>query len=284
MEERAAFLIDYADEHGPVTVRGLYYQCEVAGVPGIGKDEKGYRKVQRQVLKLRRSGRLPYDKIADATRWMRKPRTYNSIEDALHDTARSYRRNLWQRVNAYVEIWVEKDAVAGVIDPTTEIYDVALMVARGYTSETFAFESVEARGDDPRPYHVYYLGDFDRAGRDAARALEEKLRRFAIGKPFKVYFHIIAVTEQQIREWRLPTREPKRKTAADKKWPHAFAVELDAIPADDLRALVENAILEHLPRDQMETLRVVEESERTLLRIFARQHSDDEPSSDEEPL
>jgi hypothetical protein len=32
MAERAAFLIDYAVEHGPVTVRGLYYQAEVHGV------------------------------------------------------------------------------------------------------------------------------------------------------------------------------------------------------------------------------------------------------------
>jgi hypothetical protein len=35
MEERARFQIAYAAEHGPVTVRGLYYQAEVAGVPGI---------------------------------------------------------------------------------------------------------------------------------------------------------------------------------------------------------------------------------------------------------
>src|SRR5262249_9610811 len=55
MEERAQFLIEYAQQHGPVTVRGLYYQAEVAGVPGIDKTEAGYVKVQRQVLDLRRS-------------------------------------------------------------------------------------------------------------------------------------------------------------------------------------------------------------------------------------
>ena len=46
----AEFLIRYADKHGPITVRGLYYQAEVAGVEGIDKDESGYLKVQRQVL------------------------------------------------------------------------------------------------------------------------------------------------------------------------------------------------------------------------------------------
>src|ERR1700730_8150802 len=78
VEGRAEVLIDYAEEHAPVTVRGLYYQAEVAEVPGIDKDDGSYAKVQRQVLALRREGRLPYDCIADATRWMRKPNTHNS--------------------------------------------------------------------------------------------------------------------------------------------------------------------------------------------------------------
>jgi hypothetical protein len=49
MEERAAFLIDYAERHGPVTVRGLYYRAEVEGLPGIDKAENSYDKNQRQV-------------------------------------------------------------------------------------------------------------------------------------------------------------------------------------------------------------------------------------------
>src|SRR5262249_47761392 len=110
MEERAGFLIDYASEHGPITVRGLYYQAEVAGLPGIGKDDAGYIKVQYQVLKLRREGRLSYDDIADATRWMRKPKSYDSVEEALESTARLYRKNLWADAEDYVEVWIEKDA------------------------------------------------------------------------------------------------------------------------------------------------------------------------------
>ena len=65
MEERAEFLIDYAEEHGPVTVRGLYYQAEVRGLPGIDKEENSYAKIQRQVLNLRRAGQLGYEYIAD---------------------------------------------------------------------------------------------------------------------------------------------------------------------------------------------------------------------------
>ena len=262
MAERARFLIGYAADHGPVTVRGLYYQAEVARVPGIDKTENSYAKVQRQVLSLRRTGRLPYEDIADATRWMRKPRSFDDIEDALAATAQLYRRNLWRDADDYPEVWLEKDAIAGVVYPETSAFDVPLMVTRGFCSETFAFEAVEARGDDPRDYWIYYLGDFDRAGRDAARSLQAKLEYFAKDKPFSVLFVNLAVTEQQIQQLRLPTREPKRTTAADKAWPYDFACELDAIPPDFLRRIVRIAIESHLPPDQYEALKAAEQSER----------------------
>jgi hypothetical protein len=265
MEERAEFLIDYASEHGPVTVRGLYYQAEVAALPGISKDDKDYDKVQRQVLKLRREGQLDYSDIADATRWMRKPTSHDSVEEALRDTARFYRKALWADADCYVEIWIEKDALAGVIYPVTSLYDVPLMVTRGFSSETFAYEAVAARREDRRTYHVYYFGDFDRAGQDAGKSLHEKLKRFADEEGIKVVFAQIAVTERLIVDLDLPTREPKRNSAADKKWPHDFACELDAIPPDLLRELVEACINLHLPQDKLEILKAAEESEREVI-------------------
>ena len=91
-------------------MRGLYYQAEVNGVPGIGKEESSYDRVQRQVLHLRRQGRLAYEHIADATRWMRKPRSFVDVEDAIQATAALYRKSLWRAVPGYLEIWLEKDA------------------------------------------------------------------------------------------------------------------------------------------------------------------------------
>jgi hypothetical protein len=282
MEERAPFLVGYAATHGPVTVRQLYYRAEVAGLPGIDKTEGGYNKTQRQVLLLRRASRLPYRNIADLTRWMRKPNTFDSVGEALNETARLYRKALWADANAYVEVWLEKDALAGVVYPVTAEFDVPLMVARGYSSETFCFEAIEAREGDDRPYVVYYLGDFDRAGRDAAATLKEKLERFASEKEINVEFVTLAIENDDIIRfdesnkqvlvrlfgvgpvW-LPTRDPKRKSPADKAWPHSFAVELDAIEPDDLRTVVRTAIEHHLPPDQLRILKVAEASERELI-------------------
>jgi hypothetical protein len=281
MEKRAEFLIDYADRHRPVTVRQLYYQAEVRGLAGIDKTADGYAKIQRQVLELRRDGQLPYSDIADLTRWMRKPTSHDSVEAALQSTARFYRKALWRDSDSYIEIWCEKDALAGVIYPVTAEYDVPLMVSRGFASETFCFEAIAAREDDDRDYNVWYLGDFDRSGRDAARSLAEKLERFAEEKGVAVCFTQLAIKEKDIREFYasnmtalvnlngvlrlLPARVHKRKTPADKAWPHPYAIELDAIEPDALRTMVREVIERYLPPEQLKTLKTAETSERELL-------------------
>jgi hypothetical protein len=284
MWQRAQFLIAKARELGPVTVRGLYYQAEVAGLPGITKAEGDYNKIQQQVLKLRRNKQLPYGHISDATRWMRKPTTFKGIREILWSAAATYRKALWADTKDYVEIWCEKDALAGTIYPVTAEYDVPLMVTRGFSSETFAFNAIEAREDDERDYYVYYLGDFDKSGQDASESLHEKLVRFwldndAIPAGTVLHFEDLAVTEEQVRDLNLSTRKPKRKTAADQRWPHDFACELDAIDANTLRGMVRNCIEQHLPRHQLEILKVAEESEREQLRMFVDKYN---PNGDEE--
>ena len=113
MEARAEALLDIAEAMQPCTVRQVFYQATVRGL--VEKTEAGYAKVQRQLADLRRAGELPWHWIADNTRWQRKPRTWDSLEDALENTARTYRRSLWTDAAAYVEIWLEKDALAGVL-------------------------------------------------------------------------------------------------------------------------------------------------------------------------
>ena|SRR5262249_32462554 len=73
-----------------------------------------------------------------------KPRTFDSVEQALRDTAAFYRKSLWTDADAYVEIWLEKDALAGVVLPVTSMFDVPLMVARGYASLSFLHDAAEA--------------------------------------------------------------------------------------------------------------------------------------------
>lgn len=115
---RAALYEILADDH-PQTVRGVFYQATVRGVVSKTDDAKGYGTVQRLLTEMRRSGDIPYAWLADGTRWMRKPTTFSSLEAALRRTAETYRRALWDDAPIAVELWVEKEALAGVLYEVT---------------------------------------------------------------------------------------------------------------------------------------------------------------------
>src|SRR5262249_30382318 len=145
----------------------------------IPKAEEGYDAVQRQLLFLRRSAVVPYAWIADNTRWQRKPTTLSNAKEALDRTARVYRRAIWDNQDAYVEIWVEKDAWAGWISPETEKYDVRLMVSRGFSSESYLYEAAGAITDAEKPAFIYYFGDRDPSGVKIDPAIRRGLERLA---------------------------------------------------------------------------------------------------------
>jgi hypothetical protein len=244
----------------PMTVRQCYYQATVRGI--VDKTEAGYGVVQHDLTVMRKNGTMPYNWLADSTRWQRKPTTYRSVKEALEDTARLYRKDLWANADSYVEIWLEKDALAGVVVPITSQFDVPLMVARGYASLSFLHSSAEYLNHLDRPAHIFHLGDFDPSGQDAARSIEQTLRELA--PKADITFQRLAVTPRQISEWELPSR-PTKATDSRSKGFGAISVELDAIPPDDLRDLVKRAIEDHLPSEQYKILKVAEQSEQRLI-------------------
>jgi len=264
VEVRREALLDIIDDGKPMTVRQVFYQATVCGL--VEKAETGYSKVQTDLTLMRRNGVLPYDWLADNTRWQRKPRTFNSVEDALKATAAFYRKNLWADADCYVEIWLEKDALAGVIYPITSMYDVPLMVARGYASLSFLYSAagvIDQLGlECSIPTYIYHFGDFDPSGVNAGEKIEETLREMAPNA--EIHFERIAVTEEQIAEWNLPTRPTKASDTRSKGFGN-ISVELDAIEPNRLRALVQETIEQHLPPDQFAVLKVAEKSEREII-------------------
>lgn len=267
MRAREEFLLEYAFRHEPVTVRQLFYAAVVAGVTGIEKSEQGYAKVQAQVLDLRRRGALPYDYIADASRLMRKPRSFDNYQTALAAVAEGYRRAVWQDSAYQPEIWIEKSALSGVIYPVTAEFDVPLMATRGYTSETFAYDAVRQLQGSGQRLVALTLYDFDRSGHDAQASLAEKVTRFGAELGVEVEVHPLALNEEQARD--LPRRPAKRTTVADKRWPHSYAVELDALPPDNLRELVRGALSKFISIDALDDHLAYEDAERAHLRHLA---------------
>jgi hypothetical protein len=105
-----AGVLELVDRHERMTVRQVFYALEVQSV--VEKTEGGYRRVQTQVLKMRREGLLPWPFITDGTRWQRKPASWDRVEDFMSHMPRTYRRDLWRAQNVRIEVWLEKDALA----------------------------------------------------------------------------------------------------------------------------------------------------------------------------
>jgi hypothetical protein len=258
------------EEH-PMTVRQIFYQLVSLGV--IAKTEGEYKStVVRLLSQMRRSREIPYSWIADNTRWQRKAATWASLKDVLEDTARTYRRSLWDNADAYVEIWLEKDALSGVLWDVTWKWDVPLMVTRGYPSISFLSGAAETIAEKNKPTFLYYLGDYDPSGVDIPRFVEDEIKKLA---PYEsVYFQRVAVNPEQILELRLPTRPTKQTDSRAKNF-LGESVEVDAIPPRRLRQIAEDCITQHIDQGLLERTLKLERLEKVTLRRIARQWSCD---------
>ena len=250
-------------QENPMTVRQVFYRLVSMGA--IEKTEGEYKNaVGRLLVDMREKGIIPFDWIADNTRWMRKPRTYSSLEMALHRTAETYRRSIWDNQDVYVEVWLEKDALAGVLYEETEKWDVPLMVVRGYSSLTFLYGAAETIAAYGKPAYLYYFGDYDPSGLNIPRTIEKSIRKYAPG--VDVHFQRVAVTLEQIAKWNLATR-PTKKTDTRSKNFEGESVEVDAIQSHDLRELARACIEQHIDKYILEQTVLIEEQERETLNM-----------------
>ena len=167
----------------------------------------------------------------------------------------------------YVEVWCEKDALAGVLMEETETYDVPLMVARGYASLSFLHSAAEAIESKGKPAYIYHFGDLDPSGVDAARDIEAKLRRYA--PEAEIHFERPAVTRAQVEEWNLPSRPTKMTDTRAKKFitPPRWSWTRSR-PANCANSCA-SCIERHVDQHQLEILRAAEASERDLLKAWA---------------
>jgi hypothetical protein len=249
----------------PVTVRGLFYRVMTLGL--VPKSDQGYSVVQRRALKMRRIGQLPYGWITDGSRLRLKPKSWSTVRAALENTARMYRRDLWIDQGVHVEVWTEKDAIRGVVYPITAEYDVPLMIARGFSSDTFLYETAEDINNEDRPAVIYQLGDHDPSGVAAWEDIQRKLRDF-VNPRIDLTFERIAVTPEQINDLDLPTRPTKQSDSRARNF-DGESVEVDAIPSPTLRSLVRDAIEQWIDPEELRVTRIAEASEREVLTRIA---------------
>jgi hypothetical protein len=206
-------LCEILEADHPQTIRQVFYQLVSRGL--VDKTEQEYDgTVGRLLGEMSEEDELPWDWIVDNTRWKRRPTTYTGLSDAIWNLRQTYRRNQCDDAEDYVEVCVEKDALAGVLVEETDPLDVPLMVAKGYGSKTAAFgvaRDIADELDRLKRVYIYHFGDSDPSGEDAARDCEAKLRRYTTKLLFdhpdiEIHFKRVAVLDEQIERWNLPPR------------------------------------------------------------------------------
>ncbi len=261
-------LVEICEQRKPTTIRHVFYVA--ANNYGIvSKTEKDYKNVVCHRLKvLRRSGRIPWGWLTDNTRWHIKNRSYASLDDALDEMQDSYRRNLWLSQRDYVEVWCEKDAIAGILTRATEQFDVPLMVVRGFSSLSFLYDMAERMVEIDKPTYIYYFGDHDPSGLSISKCIERELRRFAPN--VELHFQRVAVIPAQIVQWSLPTRPTKQSDSRARNFV-GDSVEVDAIDPRKLVELASAAIEVHVDSGALAKTKMIEQAERaTLAGIMER--------------
>jgi hypothetical protein len=273
MAELDAHLLTIAEAERPTSVRSMYYMALGAGLIDKDADKRtnNYDRVQRRLLALRRDGRLPYSWITDGSRTRYGRARWKDPRHFARSVAGQYRKEYWQGSPVCVEVWVEKDAMAGKLKPVVvEECGLDLYVSRGFASETYLQEAGTTIREDGRPTYVYLLTDFDASGMSIAETVERDLVKHA--HPVEVEVRRIAVTTEQIAEYGLITQPVTKSDSRAKEFIRRYGqetCELDAIPASEVRRRAREAIEQHMAPDKLRMLKLVEQEERAgLEKLF----------------
>ena len=257
----------------PITLRQLYYQLVVRQF--IENSDKAYNSLSRMCVKARDEGSLAEESFADRLREIDKLSSWDNLTSFLSTVRNAYQKDVWDTQDNYVEIWSEKDALRGVISEITHRYDVILLIIRGQLSRTAVWEGYQRFSNavaNGKNCNLFYFGDFDPSGIGIYRSLKKRLIDFKDGE-LEEHLNIerIALSEDQIAEYELPTIAAKKE---DPNYPMFIkeysdrAVELDALPPDVLRDMVENMIHSCLDNKKLKLARDMEKREKTKLKAM----------------
>lgn len=220
----------------------------------------------------RMGGLLDWDFLEDRTRNLAKLAQWWDPENAMDAIASQYRRRLWDSQPAYVECWVEKEALAAVVQRPSERWFVPYFCCRGYVSQSemhAAAQRLIGRGKEGKDLHVIHLGDHDPSGIDMTRDIEDRLWLFGAD----VQVHRIALNMDQVLRYDPPPNPAKITDSRAGKYIDEWgneSWELDALEPAVIDELIEDEILSHLDRDQWDADHAQMESERAILTAISQ--------------
>jgi hypothetical protein len=259
---------EYAEEGYTLTLRQLYYQLVSRDI--IPNKQTEYAKLSTLLVKGRMAGVVDWEAIEDRIRVPFLPYWVEDIEDAIRDTINQYRLNRQEGQDVYIELWVEKDALSGVLKRITSHYHINLMVNRGYSSCSAmhdAYKRLKRQEDAGKETHILYLGDHDPSGLDMIRDIRERLEEFGVNPEVRQ----IGLTMEQIKKYS-PPPNPAKITDPRAKWYFEqygkTSWEVDALNPKVLHTLVKKNVEELIDIDLFNSIIEREEQDKEKLEGF----------------
>ncbi len=233
-------LAEYQDKGFDLTLRQLYYQFVARGL--IDNNQREYKNLGSLVNDARLAGRIDWNSIVDRTRDLRGRPHWANPADIVKACAQSFSIDLWEGQPVRPEVWIEKDALVGVIEPVCRSLDVSYFSCRGYVSQSEMHEAAHDRiapreSEDQRTV-ILHLGDHDPSGIDMTRDIEDRLLMFGCND---LEVLRIALTMEQVQEFNPPPNPAKLSDAraqgyvdkyGDESW------ELDALSPETIAELI----------------------------------------------
>ena len=266
-----------------LTVRQLYYQFVARGL--LANKQENYKRLAGIIDDARKSGDIDWDAIEDRTRVLRGyghgyPLYFDPGEFITDNARNYYHEDLWANQGEYVEVWVEKDALLGVIERPANLYRVPYFACRGYPSSSALYAAGQRFGEklaEGKVCRIFYLGDHDPSGIDMTRNNGELVNMFSEamdvhGRP--IHIERLALNMDQVRRYNPPPNPAKETDSRSGGYiaEHGGASwELDALEPAVIDSLIRDAILSSLDEDQFATDKAAEEANRAKLIRVARQ-------------
>lgn len=170
----------YARQGYDLTLRQLYYQFVSRGL--IPNKDTEYKRLGSIVNDARLAGMIDWDHITDRTRNLAQALHFDNPADRIEHASRAYKIDLWEGQEDRVEVWVEKEALAGVVERAARPWDTPHFSCRGYVSQSEMWAAGKRLAgyieQGQRPI-IIHLGDHDPSGIDMTRDVTERLWMFA---------------------------------------------------------------------------------------------------------
>lgn len=264
-----------------LTLRQLYYQLVSRDI--IPNKQTEYKRLGSVVNDARLAGLIDWETIEDRTRNLEALAEWEQPSDIVATCARQFHVDLWAGQEKRPEVWIEKDALLGVIEPTCRELDVDFFSCRGYTSQSEMWRAGQRllgyinEGQQPV---ILHFGDHDPSGKDMSRDIEDRLELFIAeeaGGPDCFEMHRIALNMDQVRKYKPPPNPAKFTDSRATAYVREFGKsswELDALEPTVIAALIRVNVEAVMERNKFKKRVALRKEGRTLLTKISNKWED----------